>query len=149
MTGGTIDDPFTSDAVTIGIEAGAGIGGGNALKVSKLGNANTNAGVRVSVPVAQYEQLGACFTLKTVNGGTGNLFATLQYACIQEHADNGISIVAKAAPAARCRHESRCLHRVRRISFQRQSAKSPGLGDPCHPDVQPVCPGEKWRALPR
>ena len=52
------------------------------------------------MPVAQYEQLGACFTLKTVNGGTGNLFATLQYACIQEHADNGISIVAKAAPAA-------------------------------------------------
>ena len=47
------------------------------------------------MPVAQYEQLGACFTLKTVNGGTGNLFATLQYACIQEHADNGISIVAK------------------------------------------------------
>ena len=45
VTGGTIDDPLPPDAVTIGIEAGAGIGGGNALKVSKLGNANTNAGV--------------------------------------------------------------------------------------------------------
>lgn len=100
VTGGTISEPFTSDAVTISIEAGAGVNGSNALKVTKLGNANTNAGVRVIVPAAQYEQLGACFTLKTVNGGTGNLFATLQYACIQDHADNGVSLVAKAAPAA-------------------------------------------------
>ncbi|MEX5715105.1 hypothetical protein IC615_11570 [Serratia ureilytica] len=44
VTGGTISEPFTSDAVTISIEAGAGVNGSNALKVTKLGNANTNAG---------------------------------------------------------------------------------------------------------
>ncbi|WP_421415675.1 hypothetical protein ACOMDM_06070 [Serratia plymuthica] len=100
VSGGNISDPFTSDAITLAIEAGAGVNGSNALKVTKLGNTNSNAGLRVVVPVSQYEQLGACFTLKALNGGSGNLFATLRYACIQETESNGVSIIAKSDAAA-------------------------------------------------
>lgn len=100
VSGGNVSDPFTSDAITLAIEAGAGVNGSNALKVTKLGNTNTNAGLRVVVPVSQYEQLGACFTLKALNGGSGNLFATLRYACIQEIESNGVSIIAKSDAAA-------------------------------------------------
>ena len=100
VSGGSVSDPFTSDAITIAIESGAGTNGSNALKVTKLGNTNTNAGLRLIVPVSQYEQLGACFTLKTLNGGTGNLFSTLHYACIQETESNGVSIIAKSDAAA-------------------------------------------------
>ncbi|MGQ8706199.1 hypothetical protein ACUTSW_09375 [Serratia sp. TSA_198.1] len=100
VSGGNVSDPFTSDAITLAIEAGAGVNGSNALKVTKLGNTNSNAGLRVVVPVSQYEQLGACFTLKALNGGSGNLFATLRYACIQETESNGVSIIAKSDAAA-------------------------------------------------
>lgn len=92
--------PFTSDVITLAIEAGAGVNGSNALKVTKLGNTNSSAGMRVVVPVSQYEQLGACFTLKTLNGGSGNLFATLSFACIQETESHGVSIIAKSDVAA-------------------------------------------------
>jgi hypothetical protein len=100
VIGGNVSDPFTSDAITLAIETGAGIGGSNALKVTKLGYAYSNAGLRITVPVSQYEQLGACFTLKVLNGGSGNLFATLRYACIQETESNGVSIIAKSDVAA-------------------------------------------------
>lgn len=100
VSGGNVSDPFTSDAITLAIEAGAGVNGSNALKVTKLGNTNSNAGLRVVVPVSQYEQLGACFTLKALNSGSGNLFATLRYACIQETESNGVSIIAKSDAAA-------------------------------------------------
>lgn len=100
VSGGNVSSPFISDAITLTIEPGAGVNGSNALKVTKLGNTNSSAGVRVVVPVSQYEQLGTCFTLKALNGGTGNLFATLSYACIQETESNGVSIVAKSDVAA-------------------------------------------------
>ncbi len=100
VSGGNVSNPFTSDVITLAIEAGAGVNGSNALKVTKLGNTNSSAGVRVVIPVSQYEQLGACFTLKALNGGSGNLFATLSYACIQEVESNGVSIIAKSDVAA-------------------------------------------------
>ncbi|NTX77658.1 hypothetical protein FCL49_08260 [Serratia proteamaculans] len=100
VSGGNVSSPFISDVITLAIEAGAGVNGSNALKVTKLGNTNSSAGLRLVVPVSQYEQLGACFTLKALNGGTGNLFATLSYACIQETESNGVSIVAKSDVAA-------------------------------------------------
>ncbi|MBO1501094.1 hypothetical protein JKX24_03560 [Serratia proteamaculans] len=100
VSGGNVSNPFTSDVITLTIESGAGVNGSNALKVTKLGNTNSSAGVRVVVPVSQYEQLGACFNLKTLNGGSGNLFATLSYACIQEVESNGVSIIAKSDVAA-------------------------------------------------
>lgn len=100
VSGGNINDPFTSDAITLAIESGAGINGSNALKVTKLGNTNSRAGVQLVVPVSQYEQLGACFTMKILNGGTSNIYSSLQYACIQETEGNGVSIIAKSDTAA-------------------------------------------------